>query len=369
VTTAWFTAGLFHQLIDSHPRAFAALHHVLAGGDVLSAEHVNRLRQTYPSLRITNGYGPSENTTFTTCWQVDAPCGSSVPVGLPISGSSVAILDDDLQAVPIGVPGQLYAGGAGVARGYHGQPGATADRFVPDPAGFGRLYRTGDMAKWRADGVIEFCGRADLQVKIRGYRVELAGIEAVLEQQQGVQEAIVVAETDALAVQRLVGYVRLDNQPRDTAQSQAVATQLRRKLSEILPSYLVPAFLVPTGEFPLTTSGKVDRTRLRAGIRSPRALAREYVAARSGTEARLAEIWADVLRVEPIGIEDDFFELGGHSLLVAQLILEMEAAFGRPISARTVFLQPNIADLAVVLNETRSTDDDHPCMSEGGESL
>jgi len=251
----------------------------------------------------------------------------------------------------VGVPGELYAGGAGVARGYHGRPGATADRFVPDPAGPGRLYRTGDLARWRPDGLIEYCGRTDLQVKLRGYRVELAGIEAVIEQQPEVREAIVVAESDELAVQRLVGYVRFDGGPQDTAQSQAAAARLRRQLGEILPSYLVPAFVVPVAQFPMTSSGKVDRARLRTGLRAPRALARDYVAPRSDTEVRLAAIWADVLRVEPIGIEDNFFELGGHSLSVAQLIVEMEAAFGRPVPARTVFLQPTVADLAVVLGE------------------
>jgi amino acid adenylation domain-containing protein len=367
VTTAWFTAGLFHQLVDAYPQAFAGLRHVLAGGDVLSADHVNRLRQAYPALRVTNGYGPSENTTFTTCWSADGWCGPSVPIGRPIPGSSVAILDDDLRPVPIGVPGELYAGGAGVARGYLGRPGATADRFVPDPAGPGRLYRTGDTARWRPDGVIDFCGRTDFQVKIRGYRVELGGIEAVLEQQPEVREAIVVAESDALSVQRLVAYVRLDDRPRDTAESQAAAARLRRRLGEILPSYLVPALVVPMVEFPMTSSGKIDRARLGTGMRAPRALARRYVAPRSDAEARLAAIWAGVLRVEPVGVEDNFFELGGHSLSVAQLILEMEAEFGRPVPARTVFLQPTVADLAVALTGTGLATGEGAARPDGGE--
>lgn len=352
VTTAWFTAGLFHQLVDGHPETFAGLRHVLAGGDVVSARHVRLLRATHPELRFTNGYGPTENTTFTTCWSGDLPAGrDTVPVGVPIQGTRVRILDADLRPVPVGVWGELHAGGAGLARGYLDRPGLTADRFVPDPRGGGeRLYRTGDIVRWRPDGAVEFRGREDRQVKIRGFRVEPAEVEAVLGAQPEVRQAAVVVESDDPAARRLVGYVVLaDAAP---GEQQDTAVRLRRRLTELLPSYLVPSFVIPLAELPVTASGKVDRTLLSAGVRADRPLADPYLEPRGLVEETLAGIWSGLLRVSPVGVEDNFFELGGNSLTVSQLIIEVEAAFGQRLKARTVFLEPTIARLATQLTES-----------------
>ncbi|HSS52516.1 MAG TPA: amino acid adenylation domain-containing protein, partial [Thermoanaerobaculia bacterium] len=251
VTSLWLTAGLFHQMIDERLEALRPLRQLLAGGDVLDPNHVRRALAALPDLRLVNGYGPTENTTFTTCHAMTAanPPDVTVPIGRPIAGTSVYVLDKDLQPVPEGVWGELFAGGDGVARGYLGRPELTAERFVPDALGAtpgGRLYRTGDLVRWRG-GVLEFLGRRDGQVKIRGNRVELGEIEAALTGHPEIHEAVVLLRED-----RLVAWITGGPDP----------AELRRFLAAKLPEPMIPTAFVILDRLPLTPNGKVDRRAL-----------------------------------------------------------------------------------------------------------
>ncbi|MET8419240.1 non-ribosomal peptide synthetase [Streptomyces sp. NPDC005134] len=352
VTVAWMTAGLFHQMVNQHLDAFAGLRHVVAGGDVLSATHVRRLLGAHPGLVFTNGYGPTENTTFTTCWtSTEPPAGSSVPLGLPISGTRTLVLDPNMRPVPVGVPGELYAGGEGLAHGYAGRPGATAERFVPDPYApepGARLYRTGDLVSRGPDGTLEFLGRADRQIKVQGYRVEPGEIEAVLERHEDVRQAVVVAQSDGAAGKRLLAYITAER-PDDDSPA-ALGLRLREWLRGELPAYMVPWAILALAELPLNRNGKVDRSALPAAHRAARPLATEYLAASTATESAVAEEWADLLGVEPVGMDDDFFELGGHSLIAADLLGRLADRFGVELSARTLYLRPTVAELAEELD-------------------
>ncbi|MEU3793558.1 non-ribosomal peptide synthetase [Streptomyces fructofermentans] len=348
VTVAWLTAGLFHQMVNQHLDAFAGLRHVLAGGDVVSASHVKRLLTAHPHLLFTNGYGPTENTTFTTCWtSAEPPAGNSVPLGRPVSGTRALVLDPDLEPVPVGVPGELHAGGEGLAHGYLNRPAATAERFVPDPFANepgARLYRTGDLVRLLPDGSLEFLGRADRQIKVQGYRVEPGEIEAVLGGHEDVRQAVVVAQSDGVRGRRLLAYVTAER-PEDDEPA-ALGRRLREWLRGELPGHLVPWAILPLPELPLNRNGKVDRSALPAARRTARSLATEYIAPRTATESAVAEEWADLLAVEPVGVDDDFFELGGHSLIAADLLTRLQDRFRVELSARTLYLRPTVAELA-----------------------
>ncbi|TXS49803.1 non-ribosomal peptide synthetase [Streptomyces sp. OR43] len=353
VTVAWMTAGLFHQMAGRHLDAFAGLRHVVAGGDVVSATQVRRLLEAHPGLVFTNGYGPTENTTFTACWtSTEAPAGRTVPLGRPVSGTRVLVLDPELRPVPVGVPGELYAGGEGLAHGYAGRPGATAERFVPDPfapaPGGGRLYRTGDLVRRLPDGNLEFLGRADRQLKIQGYRVEPGEIEAVLARHEDVRQTVVVAQDDGAGGKRLLAYITAER-PEDDSPA-ALGLRLREWLRGELPGYMVPWAILPLAALPLNRNGKVDRAALPTARRTARALPTEYLAPTNPTEDAVAQEWADLLGVEPVGLDDDFFELGGHSLIAADLLGRLGDRFGVELSARTLYLHPTVAELAAEID-------------------
>lgn len=349
VTVLWLTAGLFHQMVAAHLDAFAGLRHLVAGGDVLGPGQVRTLMAAHPQLSFTNGYGPTENTTFTTCWtSTTAPApGATVPIGRPINGTGVAVLDARLRPVPVGVRGELYTMGAGLADGYLNRPGATADRFVPCPypgrAGQ-RMYRTGDLARWLPGGELEFLGRVDQQVKIQGYRVEPSAVEAELSLDPRVQQAAVVTQPDSLGGKRLLAYVTLVDGL--TAQSHDIGVQLRERISRTLPDYAVPWAVLIRGSLPLNRNGKVDRQALPTATRVPRNVWNEFVPARNLLESTVADIWGSVLSVEPIGVEDDFFDLGGHSLLAVDLIDTLRTRLDVNLQARVLYLQPTVAELA-----------------------
>ncbi len=347
VTVAWLTAGLFHQMVTLHPDTFAGLRHVVAGGDVISPDHLSDLLTRHPHLLFSNGYGPTENTTFTATWTTaEAFGGDTVPIGRPVPGTHAAVLDTQLRAVPPGVAGELYAAGEGLARGYIGQPGATAERFLPDAVTGvpgGRMYRTGDLARWRPDGTLEFLGRADQQLKVQGFRVEPGFIEAELTRLDGVRDAVVVGQPDDNGGKRLLAYVVLDGPHSDL---DAVGARLREQLRATLPAAMVPWAVLVRSELPLNKNGKVDRRALPAASRVPRNVWNPFVAPRTTTEQRLADLWGDVLGVEPVGVEDDFFDLGGHSLLVAELLGRLKVVFDVEVPARVLYLQPTIADIA-----------------------
>jgi amino acid adenylation domain-containing protein len=346
ITTLWLTAGLFHQMVDGPVQRLARVRTLLAGGEAVSAPHVRRLLETLPGVAFVNGYGPTENTTFTCCYRVEAAgeVSAPLPIGRPIAGTRVVLLDRDLRPVPPGVPGELCAGGDGLARGYLGRPDLTAAAFVPDPEGVGeRLYRTGDLARWRPDGTLEFLGRRDHQVKIRGFRIELGEIEAVLASHPAVGQAAVLVREDRPGDRRLVAFV--EGAPGDTA-------GLRSFLKDRLPGFMVPSALVWLDALPLTGNGKVDRRALAAlpvGIE-----AREGAAPpRTPVEEGIAAIWSEVLGAGVLSRDDDFFELGGHSLLATQVASRLRESFAVELPLRDLFAFPRLADLAARVEEER----------------
>jgi len=349
VTVLLLTTGLFHQMVASHLEMFGGLRHVITGGDVASPEHVQQLMKTHPHLRFTNGYGPTENTTFTTCWTSESPPERGpVPIGRAISGTRVLVLDPELKPVPVGVCGELYAAGEGLARGYLGRPDATAERFLPDPSGAvpgARMYRTGDLVRWRADGALEFVGRIDQQVKIQGYRIEPGAVEAELERHPEVRHAVIVAQQQKTG-KRLLAYVV----PTDPDTGDGLGRRLREYLHGTLPPYSVPWAILPCDSLPLNRNGKLDRRALPVASRVPRNVSNNYLEPRTRAEARLAFFWGEVLGVEPIGVEDDFFDLGGHSLLAAELLGRLRKELSITVSARTLYLQPTVAELAAELD-------------------
>ncbi|WP_435613378.1 amino acid adenylation domain-containing protein [Streptomyces sp. bgisy159] len=360
VSVLLLPTGLLHATIASRIDVFTGVRHVLTGGDVASAPHVRQLFEAHPGVVYTNGYGPTENTTYTTCWTSDTPPpGASVPIGAPVSGTSVAILDAGLDPVPPGVAGELYTAGEGLARGYLNRPAATAARFLPHPSPRRpgeRMYRTGDLARRRADGTVEYLGRADRQVKVRGYRVELGAVEEALTGCPEVSVAAVAAQDDGGTGQRLIAYVVPAESAASTTDPAALGTLLRDRLAARLPAYMVPWAVLVRPHLELNRNGKVDRRALPAVSRQPRTVWNEYVAPTTELEQRLADLWGQALGIEPVGVEDDFFDLGGHSLMAAELLSALHEQFGVDIPARTLYLRPTIAELATAIEAAAPTD-------------
>jgi amino acid adenylation domain-containing protein/FkbM family methyltransferase len=343
VTVLWLTAGLFHLVVEERIEILRGVRQLLAGGDVLSVPHVRRVLAELPETALINGYGPTENTTFTCCHRITSvDDGSSIPVGRPIANTYVRVLDAAMQPAPVGVPGELYAGGAGLALGYLDQPELTAEKFVADPYLPGaRLYRTGDRVRWQADGTVEFLGRVDTQVKIRGFRVEPGEVEAVLRAWPGVREAAVVVREDTAGDRRLVAYLA----------GEGAADAVREHLRGQLPEHMLPAAFVFLDELPLTPNGKLDRKALPAPDFAP--AEERYVAPRTPVEEVLAGIWAEVLRLERVGVEESFFDLGGHSLLATRVVSRIREVFGVELPLRALFEGPTVAELAGRVEEMR----------------
>lgn len=351
ITVLWLTAGLFHQMIEEQSDRLQHVRQLLAGGDVLSALHVTRALEQLPRTQLINGYGPTENTTFTCCHRLTAPPlpGRSVPIGRPITNTQVYILDRELQPVPIGVPGELYAGGDGLARGYLNRDDLTAEKFVPHPFSAtpgARLYRTGDRARWLADGSIEFLGRVDRQVKIRGFRVEPGEVEAMLATHPSVKECAVVVREDAAGDKCLAAYVVAKQQPAPPADT------WRSFLHERVPEHLVPSTFVALDTLPLTANGKVDLAALPVFDGSRPELQRRYVAPRDALERQVAEIWEEVLGVRPVGVQDRFFDLGGHSLLAVRMAAQLEKRLGKKLPVAAIFQHRTVEELARVLRSS-----------------
>ena len=344
ITTLWLTAGLFHLMVDERLEDLQPLRQLIAGGDVLSIPHVQKVLSTLTDCQLINGYGPTENTTFTCCYPIASTDSSltSIPIGRPIANTQVYILDAYLQPVPIGVPGELYIGGDGLARGYLDLPDSNREKFIPNPfTGLEKLYRTGDLARYLPDGNLEFLGRIDNQVKIRGFRIELGEIEAAIGQHPSVREACVIDREDRPGDKRLVAYVVTQ------AQAQLTDRDLRAFLQSKLPDYLIPSALAIVDPLPLTANGKIDRRALPAPEYSRQESEITFMAPRDELELQLTKIWERVLDVQPIGIRDNFFELGGHSLVAVRLFHEIEKAFGKNISLSTLFQAQTIEELAV----------------------
>jgi amino acid adenylation domain-containing protein len=312
---------------------------ILSGGEAISRDLAQQLLAK--SAAVWNMYGPTETTIWSTVYQITGT-EQQISIGKPIANTEIYILDAQLQLVPIGIPGELYIGGAGLARGYWQRPELTSEKFIPHPFNHDpntRIYQTGDLAKYLPDGKIECLGRADFQVKLRGFRIELGEIESLLCQHPTIAQATVIIREDLPGDRRLVAYLVAHSQ----SGTAPIPSELRQFLQQKVPDYFLPAAMVVLPALPLTPNGKIDRTSLPAPDSASLQLQTSFVAPTTPTEIALAQIWIQVLRIERVGTNDDFFELGGHSLLATQVI---SRAFAIDISLQSLFEQPTIAGLA-----------------------
>ena len=306
--------------------------------------------EAHPHIRLVNGYGPTENTTFSCCHRIRAEDAerASIPIGQPIAGSTAYVLDAQLRPVPTDVPGELFVGGEGLARGYLHGPALTAARYLPHPFSAtpgARLYATGDRVRWRPDGTLEFLGRIDQQVKIRGYRIEPGEIEAALRRDPAVAACVVMVREDVPGDRRLAAYVVPAAEVEEGADE--IASALRACLQEQLPAYMLPSAVVVMDALPLTPNGKVDRRALPApAVRRDDAPAAEP---RTEVERALAAVWAEVLRTDRVYLNDNFFDLGGHSLLATQVVTRVREALGVELPLARVFEAPTLAQLSTAV--------------------
>ncbi|WP_370944086.1 AMP-binding protein [Amycolatopsis sp. cg5] len=336
VTVLWLTAGLFHQVVDFGLDDLKGLRYLLAGGDVLSTPHVAKALEALPETVLVNGYGPTENTTFTCCHRITAADGP-IPIGRAINGTTVTVLDEHLEPSDTG---ELFTSGDGLAHGYLGRPALTAEKFLPAPGGT-RMYRTGDLVHNGPE--IEFVGRADRQVKIRGFRIELGEIEAAVAAIPEVaQHCLLIKDTPGgKSIQAAV-----------VLASELSLLDLRRTLGETLPSYAVPSLVTVVDALPLTVNGKVDTKALEAKIGTGRPdLMCDYREPSTPAEKTVVELWSDHLGITGIGADDDFFELGGHSLLGVRIIADLHREFGVEVSPRTFYLNPTPAGMAEAVTQ------------------
>jgi amino acid adenylation domain-containing protein len=352
VSTLHFVPSMLAEFVNQPAlTVFPALKRIICSGEALPAELQQRVFERLPGVELDNLYGPTEAAIDVTHWTCRPDDSPSVPIGEPIANLRIYILDRDLNPQPVGVAGELYIGGVGLARGYHHRPGLTAERFLPDPFGRGgRLYRTGDLARRRADGVIDYLGRIDYQIKLRGLRIELGEIETALLSQPGIQEAAVLLK-DAAGGPRLIAYVAADEQAGNDS-------ELQQALSRRLPDYMLPSSLIRLDSLPKTANGKLDRNALP----KPSWQGKAFRAPQSDAEIKLATIWQELLGVGQVGLDDNFFELGGHSLLVTRLVAQIREILGADLQLHRVFETKSLYDLAVLVDQAG-------CAGVGGEAL
>lgn len=348
VTTLWLTASLFNTIVDTDPGILAPVSQLLVGGEALSAPHVIRALRALPKTKLINGYGPTECTTFSCCYTIPRNIDSasaSIPIGRPIANTKTYNLDSNLQPLPIGVVGNLYIGGDGLALGYLNQPELTRESFIPNPfLPRERIYKTGDLVRYLPDGNLEFVGRADQQIKMRGYRIEPGEIETALQEQPEIDQAVVMAREDTPGDKRLVAYLVASS-------GKALATdEVRKRLQLRLPDFMLPSAYVLLEQLPMSPNGKIDRKALPAPTKTHAAPTYSFSAPRNLIEEKLAGIWAEVLGVQEVGIRDDFFELGGHSLKAVRLIAKIRAAFPQSQPSLAVLLKaPTVEQFAETL--------------------
>lgn len=344
VTVAFFTTALFHQLAARRSRVFAQLRSVIVGGEAMAASHARDVLTAFPWLELVNGYGPTETTTFATAHTVTEPdCDAPLPIGRPIAGATVHVLDADGNPVPDGDRGELWVGGARLAHGYAGQPQLTAERFVDHPTA-GRLYRTGDIVSARHDGTLDFHGRNDDQVKVRGFRIEPAEVEHALRQQPDVDDTAVTVDGAGTPEARLVAFVVAAPGPIPAASA------LRERLTAVLPAHLVPDTITLVERLPLTPSGKVDRRALSDRIQ---AAAQDATAtptpAMGPLEEAVAEVWSRNLGSEVTHGDADFLALGGHSLLALAVTDDLREELGVELALADFFAAPTVAAQASLI--------------------
>jgi tyrocidine synthetase-3 len=365
IATMWMTSPLFNQMLDADSGIFKGLVNLLVGGDVLSVSRINKLRRRFPELNVIDGYGPTENTTFSTAFSIRREFDDTIPIGKPIANSTAYIVDRYYHLLPPGLAGELWVGGDGVARGYLNDPELTALKFVPadriwlpsnrrEPGegllpGKRRLYRTGDLARWRFDGDIEFLGRKDHQVKIRGFRIEMDGIEKQLLTHPYVKEAVVVV-TNGNDKHLCAYWVPED--PAALEDRDEAAGHVRHYLNRRLPDYMIPSYFIQLDKFPLNPNGKIDRKALPAPTFQKK---KSYSPPRDETEEKLARLWSGVLGmpgVSSVGIDDNFFEDGGHSLKATHLSSRIHKTFDTPVPLEKIFAAPTIRELAGLIKSS-----------------
>lgn len=343
VTTLWLTAGLFNLVVEERLKDLQSVRQFLAGGDVLSSRHVRRALESLPNCRLINGYGPTENTTFTCCHTMHPgePVPESIPIGRPISNTEVFILDEQGCPVAPGTPGELYAAGDGVARGYLNNPEATNEKFLRNPFAAesgARMYRTGDLACWRSDGVIEFLGRVDNQVKIHGHRIEPGEIETALAAHEHVKQICVASHRGANESRRLVAYYV----PSHSGLKEA---DLRRFLAGKLPDFMIPALFVAMDSLPLTPNGKVNRSALVASGAQVRSDAATAPAA-TQLEQTIIDVWRKTLDIDQFGLTENFFDLGGNSLLLVSVHASLQKTLEIALPITALFEFTTVQSLA-----------------------
>jgi len=352
ISLLFLTTALFNQFGQSTPDLFASLRYVIFGGEAVDAQSVRRVLEHGKPEHLINGYGPTEGTTFTTWYELQEvePEARMIPIGRALSNSDVWILDQQAQMVPVGVAGELYIGGDGLARGYLGRPELTAEKFVPHPYSSepgARLYRTGDLVRYQSDGNIEFLKRIDQQVKVRGFRVELGEIESLLSQYWAIVESVVVAGKDLLGETRLIAYVVPEEGVEPTS------SEIWTFLQEKLPHYMLPSVFVTIKELPLTPNGKVDRRALPEPEQTGDEIGASFIAPRTAMEEMVAEIWRETLGIKQVGVESNFFDLGGHSLLATRVMSQIRERCGVELPLRVLFEAPTVAALAGKLEATQ----------------
>ena len=356
ITVAFLTTALFNQFAALIPTAFKSLRYLLFGGEAVDPNSVKKILQHGKPENLLHVYGPTENTTFSSWYLVEEVPeeATTIPIGIPIANTQIYILDNHLQPVPIGIPGEIYLGGDGLAQGYLNRPEITSEKFIPNPFSFepnSRLYKTGDLARYLRDGNIEYINRIDNQVKIRGFRIELAEIEAILNEHPQVTASVAITREDIPGDKRLVAYIVCSEENTNT-----ITTKLREFLAQELPQYMIPNSFVVLNALPLTPNGKVDRKALPAPDTS-NPQAKTFVAPRNTLELQLVKIWEKVLGIQPIGVTDNFFELGGHSLLTIRLVAEIEKVTQKKLPLAALFQFTTISELASIITQCEVADD------------
>ncbi|NLD48424.1 MAG: AMP-binding protein, partial [Clostridiaceae bacterium] len=346
ITTMWLTSPLFNQLSQVDPHMFDGLKNLLVGGDVVSPKHVGEVKKACSGINIINGYGPTENTTFSTTCKIEREFEKSIPIGMPISNSTAYIVDRAGNLQPVGAKGELWVGGDGVGRGYLNNPELTQQKFIQNPftakeadakKEAGRVYKTGDLARWLPDGSIEFLGRIDHQVKIRGFRIETGEVENSIMSLEGIKEAVVLVHGNTSSEKYLCAYY--------VAQGKISAGDLREKLKDRLPEYMIPSYFMQLEKMPLNKNGKIDR-KLLPEPDGDLVTGTPYVEPENETEEKLVMLFKEILGVDKTGTMDSFFELGGHSLKATLLVSRIHKEFDVEMPLKEVFARQNVKRMA-----------------------
>lgn len=344
IETLWLTASLYNQMVTAQPDMFSGVKMLLIGGEKLSPSHVKLFKDHNKETRLVNGYGPTESTTFTTLYEI--PRGfETIPIGKPYANTQVYILNGN-NPCGIGMPGELCIAGAGIARGYLKRRELTAEKFIDNPFGEGKLYRSGDLARWLPDGNIDFLGRMDEQVKIRGFRIELGEIESVIRDISYVKDTAVIVREDAGGEKSIYGYI--------VSEIEVDFDEIRRILHTKLPDYMVPTYMMQIDKIPLTRNGKLDKRVLpQIEVIS----GKEYVEPKTEIEKTVINIFEQVLGTKPIGVKDDFFEIGGHSLRATRVVNMIESATGVRLPLKIMFEKPTAEELSLEISKSDNSGD------------